>query len=459
MGKILRSQGKTEEAARAFRTAADHAPGLASPREELAAVLLALGRFTEAREVAESLLAIHATDAERRARRRQLELCDSLRAVEGKFPGILAGTERPTDVPTQLALAEWCLKHKRLTATAAGFYASALATQPSLADDPEAGDRYHAACAAALAGCGAGEDVAQLDDRRRAELRKAALAWLTAEYDICAERCRVGKPGDRTVVSTAARSWLKSEDLAGVRDEQALAKLPAEERRAWQALWEKATTLAARDPAAKFDQARAHVARREWGKAAECYAEGMELEPTEDGDLWFEYAAVQLLAGDRPGYRRSCAHMLAQCQPKGPMRPYVVARACTLAPDSTDDPTQLRHLTMKELEGNEAAFWALTEQGAMLFRTLPPMDAVGPLEKSLAADGRPGRAVVNWLWLALAHQKLGSPHEARRQLNKAAEWLDQQGDRMPLESNVMGTDLHNWLEAHVLRHEAKALLR
>src|SRR5262249_43100252 len=131
-----------------------------------------------------------------------------------------------------------------------------------------------------------------------------------------------------------------NEDLAGVRDERALARLPADERRAWRALWARVATLAARDPAAQLDQARAHVARREWGKAAACYAESMELEPTDDGEIWFEQAAAQLLAGDRSGYRRTCAHMLGRCQPKGPMRPYLVARACTLAPGSTDDPTQ-----------------------------------------------------------------------------------------------------------------------
>ena len=81
------------------------------------------------------------------------------------------------------------------------------------------------------------------------------------------------------------------------------------------------------------------------------------------------------------------------------------------------------------------------------------------LERSLAADGRPGRAVLNWLWLALAYQKLGKPDEARRWLDKAANWLDQQGGRMPLETSFMGLHLHNWLEAHVLRQEAKALLR
>src|SRR5262245_60648267 len=37
----------------------------------------------------------------------------------------------------------------------------------------------------------------------------------------------------------------------------------------------------------------------------------------------------------------------------------------------------------------------------------------------------PGRALVNWLWLALANQRLGKPEEARRWPNKARVWLDQ----------------------------------
>jgi tetratricopeptide (TPR) repeat protein len=460
MGNIYRSHGKPKAAAEAFQKAATHSPGFAPPLEGLVAVLLNQGRFAEARKAVESLLKLHQEDAERRARRRQLDLCDAMLAIKPRLPAILAGKERPTAVPTQRALAEWCLKHKRLTATAVGFYASALSTQPSLADDLEAGNRYHAACAAALAGCGVGEDVAELDGEKRTALRKLALDWLTAECNGCAERHRLGKRSDRTVVATTVRSWLKKEDLAGVRDEQGLARLPSEEGRAWQALWAKIMTLAARDPVAKFDQAQAHLVRKEWAKAARCYAQGMELEPTESGDLWFEYAAAQLLAGDRTGYRRTCAHMLARCQPAGPMRPYLVARACTLGPESIAHPLQATRLSQNELlERNQTEFWVLTELGALEFRTNQPRHAITLLEKSLAADGRPGRAVLSWLWLALAHQKLGSPIEARRWLDKAANWVDQQGGRMPHESSVMGSHRHNWLEAHVLRQEADALLR
>jgi hypothetical protein len=387
-----------------------------------------------------------------------------LLAAEARIPAMLAGTERPADVPTRRALAEWCFKHRRLTATAADLYALAFAAQPSLATDQEGDNRFPAARAAALAGCGVGGDAGTLDESRRAELRNRALGWLNAEYDVWALRHQSGKAGERTTAATVVRSWQKNEDFAGVRDEPALAKLPADERRAWQTFWVKVAALAARDPDAKLLQARAHVSRLEWEQAARSYAERIEIEPTDDADLWFEYAATLLLAGDRPGYTRACAYMLAQCQPAGAMRPYLVARTCTLAPDSTDNPTQPLHLAEGELNPRNAAFWAHTEKAALYFRTGNPDGTVSFAEYSLSADGRPGRALLNWLWLALANQKLGKIDEARRWLEKASGWLDEQGDRMPIEHTLlgppsMGLHLHNWLEAHVLRREAEALIR
>jgi serine/threonine-protein kinase len=477
LGKLLRAHGKPEEATRVLRTLASHAPDVQTLWEEIADALLDQDRFAEARAATEKHLTLPMTAWTRRAEQRRLDLSKTLLAVEANLPAILAGKERPTDVPTQRALAEWCLKHKRLTVLAASFYASALAAQPSLADDLEAANRFHAARAAALAGCGIGADAGKLDDQRRAALRKQALDWLTAEHNAWAERHR--KPEDRTLAATTVRSWIKanteitsdlylplptdeyvrlSGDLAGVHDETALARLPADERRAWQAFWEKVAALAARDPHALMVQARAHGARLEWKEAAKCYAEMMELFPTDDSNLWYEYAASQLLANDRVGYRRACEHMLARCQPQGPMRPYLVARACTLALDSPSDVARTAGAAAPELGHGRGEFWALTEQGALETRKNNLAKALRNVELSLAADGHTGRAVLNWLWLALIHQKLGSPNEARRWLARATDWLDQQG-QMPVDNAVLGIDLHNWLEAQVLRREAEALLR
>jgi hypothetical protein len=81
------------------------------------------------------------------------------------------------------------------------------------------------------------------------------------------------------------------------------------------------------------------------------------------------------------------------------------------------------------------------------------------IEQSLRADAKLGRAVLNWLWLALANQRLGKPEEARHWLRKAQSWLDQYRDGMPADAEEkVGLHMHNWLEAHVLRREAEALL-
>ncbi len=72
---------------------------------------------------------------------------------------------------------------------------------------------------------------------------------------------------------------------------------------------------------------------------------------------------------------------------------------------------------------------------------------------------RRSMAVLNWLWLAVAKQRLGKAEEARRWLNKAQAWLDQYRDGIPARAEQeLGLHYHNWLEAHVLRREAEALI-
>jgi hypothetical protein len=65
--------------------------------------------------------------------------------------------------------------------------------------------------------------------------------------------------------------------------------------------------------------------------------------------------------------------------------------------------------------------------------------------------------------LILRYQLATSPfqprEEARRWLDKAQAWLDQYGDGMPARAEEdLGWHFHNWLEAHVLRREAEALI-
>ena len=163
--------------------------------------------------------------------------------------------------------------------------------------------------------------------------------------------------------------------------------------------------------------------------------------------------------GGRPGYVKACAHLVDRCgKDKGP-RSYHVARACTLAPHAVAHLSLPGRLAEKELQGARE-FWSLTEQGALAYRAGRFQEAVPLFAQSLKADATPGRAVLNWLWLALANQRLGKAEEARRWLGKAQAWLDQYGDGMPARAEAeVGLHLHNWLEAHVLRREAEALIQ
>jgi hypothetical protein len=136
-----------------------------------------------------------------------------------------------------------------------------------------------------------------------------------------------------------------------------------------------------------------------------------------------------------------------------------VARTCTLTPDALADASLPGRVAEKELKDSAREFWSLTEQGALAYRTGRFQAAAVFFEQSLQADPRPGRAVLNWLWLALAEQRLGKAEDARRWLNKSQAWLDQYRDGKPARAEEeSGLHLHNWLEAHVLRREVEALI-
>jgi serine/threonine-protein kinase len=135
-----------------------------------------------------------------------------------------------------------CYDTKR-HAAAARFWAEALAADPTLGDDRQAGHRYNAACAAALTAAGQATDDPKPDDDARARMRGQALDWLKAEL---ASWVRVLDAGDEQARSAAARDlwhWQADSDLAGVRDRDSIAKLPADERRAWEALWKDVDAL------------------------------------------------------------------------------------------------------------------------------------------------------------------------------------------------------------------------
>jgi serine/threonine protein kinase/Tfp pilus assembly protein PilF len=445
VGVVLRALGRADEALEQFRKAVRFDPKGALGHDALADALLRGGRFAEAGTAAQRALDLFpASEPLRPSLRRTLEQCDRMLALDACLPALLRGPGRP-DAAGQLDLARLCRDYGRPSA-AARLYAAAFAARPALADDLGSRNRYDAACAAARAAAAPGE--APLSEAERAGLRRQALGWLRADLAL-KSRQRSKSAGE------ALAAWQTDAALAGVRERAALERLPDDERGQWERLWADVAAARADNP---LDQARAHAARRKRGPAGECYARALRRAPTDDGEVWFEYAAVLLLSGDRPGYARACAHMAARCKPPD-LRAYHVARACTLDADAGADPARPGRLAQKELADHAREFWSLTEQGALHYRAGRFEQAVPLLEQSLRADHRSGAAVLNWLWLALAAQRLGRTEEARGWLGKAERWLDQYGGELPDRAEgELGLHLHNWLEAHVLRREAEALL-
>jgi hypothetical protein len=135
---------------------------------------------------------------------------------------------------------------KKWVAAAARLYADGFARDAALAGNLRAGHRYDAACAAALAASGQGQDAARLDDRELARLRRQALDWLRADLDAWAKQLASGRPDDRAAVRKTMLHWRHDPDLAGLRDAAALGKLPADERAAWHKLWEDVRELHAK---------------------------------------------------------------------------------------------------------------------------------------------------------------------------------------------------------------------
>jgi hypothetical protein len=105
------------------------------------------------------------------------------------------------------------------------------------------GHRYNAACSAALAAAGKREDAQHLPDKVRLMLRRQALGWLRADLALWAARRETTRPEASGQIAQTLHHWQLDADLAAVRDREALAQLPDEEREAFTSLWNEVAAL------------------------------------------------------------------------------------------------------------------------------------------------------------------------------------------------------------------------
>jgi serine/threonine-protein kinase len=237
LGDALFSLGRLDEAVASCRRAIALNPDLALAHCNLGHALLRKGEFAAA-------LAEHRRGHELGMRQpdwrapsaRWVQEAKQLIQLDAKLPLILQGGAQPRDDAECVALAQ-CCGYKRRYLAAVGFWQQAFTRQPVWAEDLKAGHRYNAACAAALAAAGQGQDATRLDVQEVSRLRQSAWEWLRADLALWTKERDKNAAEARAAMRQALERWQHEPDLDGVRDEAALAKLPEAERRAWRQLW------------------------------------------------------------------------------------------------------------------------------------------------------------------------------------------------------------------------------
>jgi serine/threonine-protein kinase len=238
LGNALKSRGQVDEAIACYKQAIEIDPKYADSHCNLGSALASQGHFAEslaAYQRGHKLgmkkpgwgypSAVWVRQAERMA------------ALEAKLLAFQMGAYQPKGNAERQGLVLVC-HAKKFHHAATGLYAQAFAADVKLVADARTGLRYEAACQAALASAGQGEDAAKLDARERARLRKQALDWLRADLTLLA----AGEVG-RSEVARILGFWQKDRRLASIRAKAALENLPADERAAYVKLWADVAAL------------------------------------------------------------------------------------------------------------------------------------------------------------------------------------------------------------------------
>lgn len=207
--------------------------------------------------------------------------------------------------------------------------------------------------------------------------------------------------------------------------------------------------------AAHDNQAHYHIRRHEWHKVPAEFAQAVAAEP-ENSDLWQCLALAHQAAGNTDGYRKVCAEMRRRfANTKVPEAASRVVLTCALTSAAATAPAELVALARVAAPWEHGSVRCL---GAALYRAGQYEQAVDCFR---AANRITHPAARDWLFLAMAHARLGQHEEARRCLTRADDWIAQADQ---LDANDLSGTRPSWnrwferTEVEVLHREAVTLL-
>jgi Tfp pilus assembly protein PilF len=246
LGLALHGQGKVSEAITAYREAIRLQPDYAEAHCNLGLVLQLQGQF---REALSQLRRGHELGLTRPGwpypSAQWVRNAERMVALQSRLPAVLRGDEKPTDAAEGIGFAYLAYGIKQF-GPSARLYAGSFGADLKLAQDIQVGNRYNAACAAALAGAGQGQEKPPLDETDKARWRKQAIDWLRADLVFWTKQAHSGTLQAQALVSETLEHWKVDSDLAGIRDETAVKALAEEEQRAIRALWAEVDAVLAK---------------------------------------------------------------------------------------------------------------------------------------------------------------------------------------------------------------------
>jgi WD40 repeat protein/serine/threonine protein kinase/tetratricopeptide (TPR) repeat protein len=207
-----------------------------------------------------------------------------------------------------------------------------------------------------------------------------------------------------------------------------------------------------------FLKARADVEAElgRYHKAAEDYARLLALR-TDHPLVPYLHGLARLGAGDAAAYRKACAallHGLGRAPDAEQAR--FASWTCVLRGEAVSDVARVLRLAEQAAAAFPDRPFSIQILGAALYRAGRPEGAVQLLTRWNDRN-RSSSDPHGWLFLAMAHHRLGRVEEARRWLERAARSIDQ----LPAPGSQTDRGALTWsfrLELELLRREAQTLL-
>ena len=229
----------------------------------------------------------------------------------------------------------------------------------------------------------------------------------------------------------------------------------------------RAIALGGAIPALWLQRAHAEAELGRWERAEADIATAIERGfDAVDGNYY--RARLALARSDPADFQTACAAIVkVAIQRDDPSAFNQAAWTCALAPGSDDDLKQALQLMQRAVELSPETWEYRNTFGATLYRAGQHEAAIEQLTESMrmqsvessalesTEEAAASRTAFDWLFLAMAHQRLGHREEARKWLNRAIRSMEHSEYERSMEAAFFWDER---LEMQLLRREAESLI-